>query len=105
MRNTIEQGKVTFLIYGIDGAYTGICREFGFVEQGKTFREVRDKLDRGAELLLETVKKHPHLEPSLNTSPPFKYLVTFYVIGLFSFFASMYYDCVSLSRNSRMTYA
>ena len=86
MKNTIKKGKVSFLIIKKGNKYLGICREFGFVEEAKSADDVQKKLIKGAILLLETVKKNPKLEPSLNTAPPMKYLVLFYVAPLFNAF-------------------
>ncbi len=92
MRNSLSQGTVSIVIYGNEGKYTGICREFGFVEEGKTAEEVERRMGKSVRLLLETVAKNPRLEPSLNVSPPFKYLLMFYWISISYLFAKMMYD-------------
>ena len=91
MRNSIKKGEIHYLILskGKDG-YLGICKEFGFVEEAKTERELVKRLFRSSILLLETVQKHPHLEPSLNVRPPFRYLMLFYIAPLWSSIASIF---------------
>lgn len=82
MKNTLQKGKLSIVIIGKRGEYTGICREFGFVEQGADAKEVHDRLIKASILLLNTVKKHPRLEPSLNVAPPLKYLLLFYYVAI-----------------------
>lgn len=85
MKNTAHKGIVHFLVInrGKDG-YLGICKEFGFVEEAKTQEEILKKLKSGATLLLDTVRKNPRFELSLNINPPFKYLILFYLVPLIS---------------------
>jgi len=90
MKNTIEKGTVRFLIYKRNDKFIGICKEFGFIEEAETSKQVKDKLVRGSILLLETVAKNPHLEPSLNTSLPFKYNLIFYFLPILSIFSSWF---------------
>lgn len=91
MRNTLKSGVVHYLILNKgDEGYLGICKEFGFIEEAPTEKEVVDRLFKSSILLLETVTKHPHLEPSLNVRPPFKYLMLFYFVPLFSSISSVF---------------
>jgi len=105
MKNTIQKGRITFLILGNENKFLGICREFGFIEEGKTYDEVYKKLDNGSRLLLETVVKNPRLEPSLNVAPPFKYLLIYYGVLFFGFIAKLYYECVSFRSSTNFGYA
>ncbi len=68
----------------------GICKEFGFVEEAKTEKELIKKLFKSSVLLLDTVQKHPHLEPSLNVRPPFRYLMLFYIAPLWGSITSIF---------------
>lgn len=91
MKNTIQKGEVHYLIINRgDEGYLGICKEFGFVEEAKTEKELVSRLFKSSILLLETVRKHPNLEPSLNVRPPFKYLMLFYIAPLWSSVASIF---------------
>ena len=90
MQNTATKGSVTFLIFKKGDTYIGICKEFGFVEEADTEQIVLHKLQNGSELLLETVAKDSSLEKSLNTSPPFKYLVLFYILPIVSGFLNLF---------------
>jgi len=90
MKNTIQKGEVHFLIIDKgEGRYLGICKEFGFVEEANSEKEVFNKLVNGTILLLDTVQKNPHLEPSLNVRPPAKYLMLFYVAPLLGALSSI----------------
>lgn len=90
MKNTIKKGKIHLLIYKSGDGFVGICKEFGFVEEANNAKKVEKKLINGAVLLLETVKKNPRLEPSLNVRPPFKYLCLFYLIPIIFVFSSIF---------------
>lgn len=105
MKNTLKQGKISIVIIGKQGEYTGICREFGFVEQGNDATEVHDRLIKASILLLNTVSKHPRLEPSLNVAPPLKYLMLFYYVAALSTIARMYYDFVQYTTAQRSNLA
>ncbi len=91
MKNTLKKGEVHYLIInkGEDG-YLGICKEFGFVEEAKSEKELTERLFKSSILLLETVQKNPHLEPSLSVRPPFKYLMLFYFTPLWSSITSIF---------------
>lgn len=82
MKNSIQKGIISLLIFRSDQKFIGICREFGFVEEGESAEVVKNKLLKGSLLLLKTVKNNPRLEPSLNVRPPFKYLCLFYLAPL-----------------------
>ena len=101
MRNNLEKGTISVVIFGKDKKYTAICREFGFVEQGTDVEELRRRTINACILLLKTVQKHPHLEPSLNISPPLKYLLLYYWIVFFTTTAKMFYDFMSITTESR----
>lgn len=100
--NTRERGTVSIVIVGKKGKYTGICREFGFVEEGDNPREIQRRIMNSCILLLKTVKTHPRLEPSLNVSPPFKYLLIYYLVIFSTFMAKVKYDFVSFSKENRI---
>lgn len=70
--------------------YLGICKEFGFVEDGETPEEVQKKLINGSVALLKAVYKEPRLEPSLNFPPPFKYLLIYYFAPIMTFFLNIF---------------
>jgi hypothetical protein len=78
MKNSLQKGTISLLIMKTGDKYLGICKEFGFVEEGPTSEAVEKRLVNSAVLLLETVIKNPRLEPSLSAKPPFKYLCLFY---------------------------
>lgn len=90
MKNTIEKGVAHILVIRRGSRYLGICKEFGFVEEGGSLEEVKSKLTRGVVLLLNAVKEKPHLEPSLNVRPPFKYNFLFYYVALRSVIAFLF---------------
>ena len=86
MRNTKERGILHFRIFKWRGRYLGICKETGFVEEAETIDIVKKKLASGTLALLEALyKSKQNLEPSVNTTPPLKYLVYFYVAPLLVF--------------------
>ena len=105
MKNNLEKGKISIVLIGKEGEYTGICREFGFVEQGTDVKEVHDRLINASILLLKTVRKHPRLQPSLNVAPPLKYLLIFYYVATLSIVARMYYDFVQYTTAQRSNLA
>ena len=89
MKNTREKGVVHFCIFKWNGRYIGICRETGFVEEAGDFSVVRQKLQNGTTaLVLALHKSKQNLEPSVNTSPPFKYLIYYYLAPLLAFIES-----------------
>ncbi|MEK7552276.1 MAG: hypothetical protein AAB534_02555 [Patescibacteria group bacterium] len=91
MRNTAKKGKIHYLIINRgEKGYLGICKEFGFVEEGKSEKDLVERLFRSSILLLETVQKNPNLEPSLNVRPPFKYLMLFFVAPLLSSIVNLF---------------
>lgn len=86
MKNTVEKGTFNFRIFKWNDRYIGICRETGFVEESEDFDVVYKKLHSGTRVLLEAVKTSKQdLTPSLNTSPPLKYTIYFYIAPLLSF--------------------
>jgi hypothetical protein len=91
MKNTIKKGKIHYLIInrGVSG-YLGICKEFGFVEEAKSEKELVKRLFRSSILLLDTVQKYPNLEPSLNVRPPLKYWMLFYIVPFWSSVSSIF---------------
>lgn len=101
--NTVKRGKISIVVVGNKGKYLGICREFGFIQEGTSPLEVQKRLMSSCLLLLNTVKKNPRLEPSLNVSPPFKYLMIYYWVVCFTFIARMVYDFVSFTTENRTT--
>jgi len=89
MRNTIQKGKFQFLIIGIgEERYIGLCKELGFIEEGKTMEEVEKHLVNSTLLLLKTVKENPEFEESLNLGLPFRYRLLFHTIPLVALIAS-----------------
>ncbi len=79
-KNTKKSGILHFRIFKWSGRYLGICKETGFVEEDKDFDIVREKLSNGTVALLEAIyKSSQNLEPSLNTRPPLKYLIYYYI--------------------------
>jgi len=91
MKNKAQKGVVNFLILKQgEGEYLGICKEFGFVEEGPTPEIVIKRMTNAAKLLIETVQQNPRLEPSLNVKPPFRYLALFYITPFISTFASLF---------------
>jgi len=84
--NTKESGVLHFRIFKYNGRYLGICKETGFVEESKDFNVVKNKLINGSIALVEAVRKSSqNLEPSLNTRPPLKYLIFYYIAPFLSF--------------------
>ena len=84
-KNTKTNGIFHFRIFKWNGRYLGICKETGFVEESKDFDIVKGKLINGSIALLEAVRKSSqNLEPSLNTSPSFKYLMYYYIAPILS---------------------
>lgn len=89
-RNTKEKGILHFRIFKWDGRYLGICKEMGFVEEAKSIEEVKGKLINGSLAILGAVIKSSHdLEPSLNTSPPLKYFIGYYIAPLLAVLESL----------------
>ena len=71
---------VHFRVFKWNGRYIGICKETGFVEEADNFEIVKDKLLNGLIALLGALRKSKqNLEPSVNTLPPFKYLLYFHL--------------------------
>jgi len=90
MKNTKEKGVLHFRIFKWNGRYLGICRETGFVEEAETFDVVKKKLISGTEALLGALhKSKQNLEPSVNTTPPFRYLLYFYLAPVLIFIESL----------------
>jgi hypothetical protein len=84
-KNTKKSGILHFRIFKWNGRYLGICKETGFVEESKDFGVVKNKLINGSIALIEAVRESSqNLEPSLNTRPPFKYLMYYYASPLLS---------------------
>lgn len=89
MRNTIEKGRVSFLIIRIENdRYLGLCKEFGFIEEEETLEKAEKRLINSARLLLETVAKNPKFEASLNLGLPLKYEFLFYIVPFFTWLSS-----------------
>lgn len=89
--NTAQKGSFKFLIIPNNtGGFLGMCKEAGFIEEGKTIKEVEERLLNGVVALLKTVHDHPEYEPSLNLGLPLKYRFLFYKavlqVTVFSFF-------------------
>lgn len=114
MKNTIKNGVIHLLVISKGGGeYLGICKEFGFVEEAKSEKEVVKRLVNSSILLLDTVRKNPRLAPSLNVRPPFKYLMLFYIVPIYGalaslssrFNGSMRLISKKLDTNSRPAYA
>jgi predicted RNase H-like HicB family nuclease len=81
MKNTIKNAKFRFLIYQKEKeVFVGICKETGYVEEGKNADEALERLLNGTKAILEAVKENEQLTPSLNFSPPLKYKILFYWI-------------------------
>ena len=83
MKNTLEKSKFSFLVYQKDNIFVGICRETGYVEEGKTEKEVLHRLLNGAKAIFETVKNDPKLLSGINQNPPLKYRFLFYWIPIY----------------------
>jgi len=90
MKNTIEKGSISFLIFRKDDKYIAVCKEFGFVEEAKTEQEALKRILNSAKLLLDTVSKNPRLEPSLNVGAPFRYRILFYVLPIVASFSLLF---------------
>lgn len=106
MKNTIKGGRVSFaFIRTENGRFLGICREFGFVEEGKSYKEVHDRMMSSSKLLLETVSAQPELEPSLNVAPPLRYLLIYYFVRFGAIIARMRYSFVSFLDTNRSSLA
>lgn len=89
MRNTKEQGILHIRIFKWNGRYLGICKETGFVEEGESFGIAKKKMVSGITVLLGALhKSKQNLEPSVNTTPPFKYLLYFYLAPILIFIES-----------------
>ena len=82
MKNTVEKGQFSFLIYQQGDKFIGICKETGYVEESDTKEEVFIRLVNGAKAILQTIKKSPELLPSINQYPPLKYRLLFYWIPI-----------------------
>ena len=83
MKNTKKSGIFHYRIFKWNRRYLGICREAGFVEESQDFEEVKKKLLNGTIAVLKAViTSSDNLEASLNTSPPFKYLLCYYFAPL-----------------------
>ena len=81
--NTKRQGVFHYRMFKWNSVFYGICLEAGFVEEANTLEEVRKKLINGTEVLLMAVSKSKeNLEPSLNTRPPFPYIIYYHVAPL-----------------------
>lgn len=78
--NTIENATFRFLIFQEKNKFIGICRETGYVEEGKTAKEVFVMLNNGTKAIVEAVKKDLRLLPSINQRPPLKYRFLFFWI-------------------------
>jgi len=89
MKNSIHKGNVHILIIRKKNKYIGICKEFGFVEEGNTLEEVKNRLINSSILLVETIAKNPHLEPSLNVKPTFKYYLLYLVAPIYASLTSL----------------
>lgn len=84
--NTKDSGTLHFRIFKHNGHYLGVCKETGFVEESNSFKNVANKLINGSIALVEAVRKSSqNLEPSLNTRPPLKYLIFYYIAPFLSF--------------------
>ncbi len=83
MKNTRKSGILHFRIFKWSGRYLGICKETGFVEEAGNFVDVKNKLLNGTVAVLKAVlTSEENLEASLNTSPPLKYLIYYYIAPL-----------------------
>lgn len=78
MKNETKQGTISILIFRTEDRYMGLCKEFGFIEEGDNPQEIHNRLMASALLLIETVAKNRTLMPSLNAGLPLKYRVLFY---------------------------
>lgn len=76
-KNTIKEAKFRFLIYQKNDKFIGICRETGYVEEGKIAKEVFERLCNGTKAIMEAVKKDENLLPSINQKPSMKYRFLF----------------------------
>jgi len=89
MKTLLQNKTINLLVMKKGDGYLGICKEFGFVEEGKTAESVEKRLVDSAVLLIDTVAKNPRLSPSLNVRPPFKYLCLFYIAPIVSAVSSV----------------
>jgi len=86
MKNTKKSGKLHFVIFKWSRRYIGICRETGFVEESEDFNVVKSKLVNGTLAVLKAIITSPeNLEASLNSSPPLKYKLYFYLAPILGF--------------------
>ena len=90
MKNTKKSGILHFRIFKWNGSYLGICKETGVVDESQDFDLIKEKLINGTIAILKAViTSSQNLEASLNTAPPFKYRVYYYlapILGLVEFF-------------------
>lgn len=78
--NTKENEVVHFCIFKWNNRYIGICKETGFVEEAADFETVKMRLLNGTIALLGALRKSKQdLQPSVNTKPPSRYLIYFYI--------------------------
>lgn len=86
MKNTLEKGRIRFLIYGSPAKkhYTGICYELGLVEEGNSVEEVKHRLINGTVAIVQTVTKEKMPLDCINMRPALKYTVIFYFFAIIS---------------------
>ncbi len=82
MKNTIEKGKFSFLVYQTGNKFIGICKETGYVEESDTLDGVIYRLNNGTKAILKSVMENPGLLPSINQRPPLKYFLLFYLVPI-----------------------
>lgn len=82
MKNTLNQGQFSFLIYQKGDKFIGICKETGYVEEEETKEKVLHRLINGSKAILSTIAKRPELMPSINQRPTLKYFLKFYYIPI-----------------------
>jgi hypothetical protein len=81
MRNTVDSGTLSFLVYGKGGSYTGICYELGIVQSGwSSLEEARRHLVDGASAVVGSVLKGDLDASVLNKRPPLGAAVAFYAV-------------------------
>ncbi len=83
MRNTKKRGTLHFVAFKWEGRYLGICKETGCVEEAETLEKAKDKLINGSMAIIKAViTSKEDLTDSVNSCPPLKYRIFFYIAPL-----------------------
>ena len=78
MKNTVNKGKLRFLIYESNSRYVGVCFELGIVEEEKNVDKLIYRLKNGSEAIVKAVIDNNLDNSHINKRVALKYYFIWY---------------------------